>query len=259
MRQWERNKERFPLAAVQSIFSHPSQRVFHGQHYNSDCLFCVCVWETEYSVCIHECVYGMRACKGMLISSSSPSCFLYSSYFFPLVIPLIPLLTSSSGFPQTQLPTDCLKLIMHLSLSGCAEKRKLDHGMRSVLNVGWDGINKSWLTSPSWSRGCRVSPSPQIAIYTACLRRTARQAASLGTGTPWLPWVHLIGTEPGQNWGRGEENKRESHGKAGKGEETWEDKRGSRAARRGEWRWIGRRRTGEEREVGKGGGKGEEN
>lgn len=32
---------------------------------------------------------------------------------------------------------------MHLSLSGCAEKRKLDRGMGSVLNVGWNGINKS--------------------------------------------------------------------------------------------------------------------
>lgn len=42
MRQWESNKERFPLARLQCIFSHQSQWVFYGQHYSSECLFYVC-------------------------------------------------------------------------------------------------------------------------------------------------------------------------------------------------------------------------
>lgn len=42
MRQWESNQERFPLATLQFIFSHPSQWVLYGQRYNSDCLFYVC-------------------------------------------------------------------------------------------------------------------------------------------------------------------------------------------------------------------------
>lgn len=43
MRQWESNQERFPLATLQFIFSHPSQWVLYGQCYNW--LFILSVWE----------------------------------------------------------------------------------------------------------------------------------------------------------------------------------------------------------------------
>lgn len=41
LRQWESNQERFPLATLQCIFSHQSQWVLYGQHYNSVYFMCV--------------------------------------------------------------------------------------------------------------------------------------------------------------------------------------------------------------------------
>lgn len=42
MRQWESNQERFPLATLQCIFSHQSQGVLYGQHYNWLFILYVC-------------------------------------------------------------------------------------------------------------------------------------------------------------------------------------------------------------------------
>lgn len=59
-------------------------------------------------------------------------------------------------------------------------------------------------TLPFWSRGYTAWPSPQTATCTGCRRRTARQAAARGSGTPWRRAVRRTDTGPGLSCRTGE-------------------------------------------------------
>lgn len=155
-------------------------------------------------VCIRGwvCVYSMCACTwrhATLSSFSCPSSFLHF-YFFSSTSFSPSLSRFLSVFP---IKTNCQQIFKTNYTRNfhqlCLEKKTHGTVFWLISPSACVGIIESKSILPSWNWGCRVWLSPQTAICTVCLHRTARQAASQGMDTPWLLWVHLIGTELGQS------------------------------------------------------------